>query len=392
MFDSKKKIALLLLFFFLIIVVADSANAEETANSSGIGYSVQKISPGDEIKESNSFYDLKVTPGEERKIEAKIINPTNEEITVESKVFSASTTSSGDINYTSENKNIDDSLQFPLSEIATVTSSDVKTTLPPNSEKIVSVTINVPKEAKDGVILGSWYFEKLGQTQENRSGNGITINNKYSYAMAIKLTVNQEISQPKMNLVSVNAELKNYQKIIASKIQNQGAAIVSSFNITAEVMKKGSSTVLFANTKKEMIIAPNSSFEFPVYLGEKQMVPGEYTLKMTAKTSDAKWDEKKWEWTEDFTITKKTAKELNEEAINDPEEKKDWTLMIVLGVILGGLLLTIIGVMSYKIHQNKRKIVKKKKKPVNRKKIKSTSENKKQRKKGKNQKTVTKKK
>lgn len=34
--------------------------------------------------------------------------------------------------------------------------------------------------------------------------------------------------------------------------------------------------------------------------------------------------------------------------------------MIVLGVILGGLLLTIIGVMSYKIHQNKRKIVKKK--------------------------------
>ncbi|APB32047.1 DUF916 and DUF3324 domain-containing protein [Vagococcus teuberi] len=362
MFCAKRKATLVISVLFILFFNKFEVLATDTAKNSGIGYSIQKISPGNEIDETNSFYDIRVVPGEKKKIEAKIINPTKEEITVKSQIFSASTNDSGDINYTSENKNPDKTLIYPLSDIVQITSSDVKITIPPNDEKVVSANIVVPKGAEDGVILGSWYFEKLGQENAKENKKGITINNKYSYALAIKLTVNKEVEKPALELIDVNAELKNYQKVIVSEIRNEVAAVVSKLDVSAEIVKKNSNDTLYKNEQKEMIMAPNSTFKFPVYLGEKQLIPGEYTMKMNVRTSDSKWQTQKWDWEKDFTITKTTARQLNENAINDPKVEKNWFNIIVIVCLFLIIIFCIVIYTIYKWKLNQSKIKKRNKK------------------------------
>lgn len=322
--------------------IAYGDNDDNTSANTGVGYSVQKVDPGNEVNDASSFYDLAVKPGEKRTIKAKLVNPSDEEITIESKLYTASTNQNGEISYSSQPDEFDDSLKIKLTDIGEITSSDVKATLKPNSDKTISATIQVPKDAKDGVILGSWYFEKLGQGEADKDDKGIVIKNKYSYAMAIKLTVNKEIETPNLNLLSVTTGLNNYRKVINANIQNDQPAVVSNLSMTAQVMKKGQFDVLYENSAESMIMAPNSNFPFPVFLGEEQLKAGDYTLKMTAKAVDPKWEAKTWEWTQDFTITSEEARKLNEEAINDPHQETQWWLYALIGlgiVLILGLLL-----------------------------------------------------
>ena len=326
--------------------LAYADEADNTTSNAGVGYSVQKVAPENEVNAASSFYDLAVKPGEKRTIKAKLVNPSDDEITIQSTLYTASTNQNGEISYASQPEEFDDSLKIKLTDIAEITASDVKSVVKPNSEKIISVTIQVPKEAPDGVILGSWYFEKLGQGEADKKDKGIVIKNKYSYAMAIKLTVNKEIDKPNLNLLSVTTGLNNYRKVINGNVQNDQPAIVSNLSITAQVMKKGQYDVLYENSAENMIMAPNSNFPFPVFLGEKQLQAGDYTMKMTAKTVDPKWDAKTWEWQQDFTIVSKEAKELNEQAINDPKAPTPWWVyaLIILGIafIIGLILLLLL--------------------------------------------------
>lgn len=348
MIGWKNKLIALGLFIFSFVQVtatiayADSQN--EMEKNSSIGYSVQKISPENELNSSSSFYDLSVKPGEEFTIEAKLVNPSDEEITIESQFFTTSTNQNGEISYTSEVEKPDKSLKYKFSNIGEITASDIKTTISPNSDKIISATITVPKDVPDGVILGSWYFEKLGQAEKDKDDEGIVIKNKYSYAMAVKLTVNKEIEEPNLNLLNVTVGLNNYRKVINANIQNNKPAIVSNIEISAEVMKKGTFDVLYKNNAKNMIMAPNSNFPFPIFLSEQQMKAGDYTLKMTAITDDPKWESKTWEWTKDFTITSDKVKKINDGAINDPEKPILWWLY---GLILLGILLVIVGLVWF---------------------------------------------
>ena len=335
---------LCLLGLFLFPMVAA---AESDAGTGEIAYSVQKISPEGEADASSPFYDLAVKPGDKREIEARIINTASEPITVESKLFAAYTNSNGEISYTSQAEEYDDSLQYKMNEIAAIQASDIKAEIPANGEKIVKAVIQVPEEAKDGVILGSWYFEKAGQEeQQQETGKGIQIKNKYSYALAIKMTVNKEIDQPNLNLTGITAGLSEFKKAFFANFQNDQPAVMSELSIDAQVLEKGKFDVLYKNNSEGLIMAPNSNFSYPVYLGQDTMRPGDYTMKIKVTTKDRKWDTKTWEWSEDFTVTADEAKKNNEEAINDPKAESINIWWIIGGILL---LLLIVALIVYLI-------------------------------------------
>lgn len=318
----------------------------EESGQQEIAYSVQKISPEGEVDPSSSFYDLAVKPGDKRTIEARIINTSSEAITVESALFAAYTNDNGEISYTSQAEEYDRSLRYKFNELAAIQASDIKAEIPAKGEKIVKTVIEVPEEAEDGVILGSWYFEKVGQEQEQEEGSGIQINNKYSYALAVKLTVNQEIAEPNLNLTGITKGLNNYKKAYFAQLQNDRPAILSELTIEAQVFKKGSYEVLYENTSEGLIMAPNSQFAFPVFLGQEAMQAGDYTMKLKVTTDDSKWDSKTWEWTEDFTVTADEARKHNKAAINDPETEADnFWLLIVGGAVLFILVLLLIYIL-----------------------------------------------
>ncbi|MGX6962083.1 DUF916 and DUF3324 domain-containing protein [Vagococcus xieshaowenii] len=340
-----KKITLGLVGIFVLSLINPLTSFAENNVNAGVGYSVQKVSPGNEVNDASPFYDLKIKPGEKRTIEAKLINPSNEEITIESKLFTASTNINGEINYTSKSEEFDKSLKVKLSEVAEIAASDVKTTLAPKEEKIISTTINLPKDTSTGVILGSWYFEKLGQVKEDDQ-EGIVINNKYSYAIAIKLTVDKEIDQPNLNLLNITTGLNNYRKVINANIQNDQPALVANLTINAKIMKKGQYDVLYENSAEGIMMAPNSNFPFPIFLEDQPLKAGDYTMKLIATTDDPKWESQKWEWSEDFTITSDEAKKINAEAINDPDQPTAWWIYVVIGLGIVIIVLLLILVLK----------------------------------------------
>ncbi|MGM0213268.1 DUF916 and DUF3324 domain-containing protein [Enterococcus sp. AZ109] len=329
-----------LIAFMSAAVIPTVGHTEGNPNAS-IGYSVQKVSPGNEVNSSSSFYDLAVTPGEQRTIEAKLINPTDEPIVVVSRIFTASTNNNGEINYTMQPVELDQSLKHQVSELAVVAASDVKTEIAPHSENIVHTTINVPQDVEPGVLLGSWYFEKEGQTDDT-DDEGIVINNKYSYAMAIKLTVQHEIEQPNMNLMTITSGLNNYRKVINANLQNDRPAIIGNLAVSAKITEKGKYDVLYENESDGMIMAPNSNFAYPVFLKEQPLKAGDYTMRVTATSDDPKWESQRWEWTEDFTITADEARQINEEALNDPEQPTSWLLYVVIALIILVIILIIL--------------------------------------------------
>jgi hypothetical protein len=316
---------------FTLFAMAEGEENDE------IAYSVQKIAPEQEVHATSPFYDLGVKPGDKRVIEAKISNSGEKTIEVKSQIFACYTTENGEIAYTNQAKEYDSSLQYKMNDIAEIRASDIKSTIPPKSQKIVKVEINVPENTKDGVLLGSWYFEKVVNEDNQKQKKSVNIGNRYSYALPIKLTVNKEVDQPNLNLDSVTIGLSNYKKTFFANLINDQPAIISQLSIEAQVMKKGKYDVLYENKTDGLIMAPNSNFGYPVYLGKGTFKPGDYTMKVKATTTDPKWSKKTWTWSMDFTILNEESKKLNKEAINDPEPEKSmlgWILAIIVLVIL----------------------------------------------------------
>lgn len=322
----------------LMIAIQPTQAADQKTNAT-IKYSVNKLNPGKEVDASSSFYDLKVKSGQTRKIRARVYNATNQEITVKTRLFTTFTNDSGQIAYTQMAKTFDPSLQYRFDKLATLSKGSEQIKVPAKGNKVVSATIKVPAGFDEGVILGSWYFEKTGQTPKKGS-KGININHKYSYALAVKLTTN-EIKTPKLTLGTVKPGLKNYRKVVEATIRNPKPAVVSKLKVKTTVTKRGSSEVLYRNSSDNLIMAPNSSFKYPTFLDKQPMKAGQYTLNMTATTRDSKWDKQTWQWQRHFTITADQARQSNRQAKNDPEAPISiwWYVAAVIGiaVLTGGI-------------------------------------------------------
>jgi hypothetical protein len=313
-----------------MIIGASSIVAPVSADDA-ISFGVQKSNEGDSKGDNSSYFDLTVKPGDELTLETNIFSKSKKAIVVDSKIFTAYTNSNGIIDYTSKAKKYDKSLKTKLSDIAEIHASDLKAEVQPEQRRTVKADIKVPDTAPDGVILGSWYFT-LAEDEKDAETKGIS--NRYAYSIGIKLTVNQEIDKPNLNLTSVTTGVHDYQKAFFANFQNDQRAILSNLEITAKVTKRGSYDVLYENHTEGVSMAPNSNYAYPVKLGKDLMKPGEYTMRVKATTTDPKWAEKTWTWDMDFTVLKKDVDEANKAAIRDPKPNPfPWLLLIIVVAI-----------------------------------------------------------
>ncbi|MGO3297898.1 MAG: DUF916 and DUF3324 domain-containing protein [Pseudolactococcus laudensis] len=342
MLNKKIKYVSIALMLAMVALIQVMTGCVTTYAAPQGDYSIQKIAPaGGEIKEDASYYDLKMAPGETKTIEAKIYNKGSEEISVKNLVFAAFTNANGQIDYTKQADDYDKSLKIKMSDIAKVKSSDVDAKVPPAGEMTVSVDITLPQDTQPGVILGSWHFEKDGQVDDKGKKEGVTINSKYAYALAIKITVDKEIEKPNLNLLGISIGVVNYRKAFLAELQNDVAAITGKMTIDAKVTAKGKFDTLYENKLESLTFAPNSNYKFPVFLGTDQFKPGEYTYRIKATTDDPKWASKTWEWNMDFTVLPDKAKKVNDEAINDPKPGglPKWIFIAICGLLAIILLL-----------------------------------------------------
>ena len=314
------------------------------SKASELNFSVNAVIPDNQIDKEKSYFDLKVTPGEKQKLIVKLRNTTDKEIVINPHIQSAKTNKNGVIDYTPNKIKKDDTLKIAMEDVAKVPE---EVTVPPQSEKDLTIEVTVPKDKFDGVILGGIYLkEDTSKNKEEDKENDVAIKNEYSYVVALQMRQNDNKVKPMLHMNEVNPETQNARNVIVANIQNSEPMIISKLKIDATVNKKGSKDNLAILKKENLQVAPNSNFNIAVPLEGEKLEAGTYILNMKAESAG-----KEWQFKKEFSISADKATTMNEKDVT-LEKETPTMLYIFLGV---AFLIVIAVVIYFIIRLNKRK-------------------------------------
>ena len=223
-------IAFSLFLFAGLIFLPTMSHAE----GEQVSYSVKALLPDNQKNSKHSYFDLQVEPNQTQKLKVEIFNHEARDITVQMDVRNASTNQNGIIVY-DKTEELDPSLKVPLTDVLTFEADEI--VIPSGESKIVAVTLEVPNEEFEGIILGGLHFEKeLNTMEENKQG--INIQNKYAYVIGVQLSENDEEVLPDLQLTSIRSDLINHRTAGVITIQNQAAVLVKDLSIHDKIYKR----------------------------------------------------------------------------------------------------------------------------------------------------------
>lgn len=339
----KKKLIVVLTFCSLIIL--SLTHAPKISEASELNFSVESVIPDNQRDKTKTYFDLRVAPNSEQVIELKLSNDTDKDVTVEPTVNTATTNSNGVVEYGSVKGDADKTLPLDLKDVIT---GEKEVVIPAKQVVTYPLTIKMPDTKFDGVLAGGITIqEKVVTSTEDSHTNskGMAIKNKYAYVVAVLLNQTDNEVAPELELDDVKANQMNARNVINAKLHNIHAAYINSLTIDAEITRKGESEILYQGSNKNMQVAPNSNFNYPISLNGEPLKAGEYTLRLNATATEGKWS-----FTKNFTITAEDAKKYNN---LDVSIKKDYTwIYILMGALL--ILLSIIIIILL-ISRNKQK-------------------------------------
>ncbi|WP_242141904.1 MULTISPECIES: DUF916 and DUF3324 domain-containing protein [unclassified Bacillus cereus group] len=321
----KKVVSSVLAIVFLLHMASMTTYAAE------MKFAVTAVIPENQIDKNQTYFDLKMKPGQKQTLQVQMKNDTDKEVVVETHANTAVTNSNGIADYSMTNPQFDSTLKIPFSKIAKV---QKETKIPAKSTVTLDVNIEMPNESFDGVILGGLYFtEKEDEKAKGKSDN-VQIKNKYAYAIGVVLRETDTEVKPDLKLNEIKPGQVNARNVVTANLQNTKAAMLKHLTVDAKVYTEKGKNVLHETKKEDLRMAPNSNFDYAISWDNKALEPGTYRLEMKATDGD-----QKWEWTKKFTIEGDKAKELNKTAV---EAQKDYTMYYIIGGILLFILLLIL--------------------------------------------------
>lgn len=330
----------------IAIILLGSQFAPEIGQAeNSMAYSIKADIPENQIDKTLTYFDLKMEPSQNQTITLTVSNSSDKEATIVISPNVALTNQNGVIDYSKSDVKKDSSMKYSIDSIL---SKKQEVLLKAGETKKVPFTLQMPDEAFDGLILGGFYVSKKeDSSKEKETEKNVQIKNKYSYVIGIKIRSTMNEVQPKMELNQIKPALLNYRTAVTANLQNTEATIIPDLDVEAKVMKKGRKEILHETTKKGMSMAPNSNFDFPISWDNQSLEPGNYMLKVVAKSG-----ENQWKFEKEFKIASKDSADLNKEAIEIEKTAPNWTF-IILGTLLGMLLMILLIV--YFIYRHKKK-------------------------------------
>ncbi|RRK10581.1 DUF916 and DUF3324 domain-containing protein [Lactiplantibacillus garii] len=286
-----------------------AAKSSQTTQSN-VGFSVAAKIPKNQINKKNSFFDLKMKKGQTETLQTVIYNSSNKDIKVQTRINTAYTNTNGTIEYVSPTTNYDPSLKYKISDITKLTGAKT-VTVPANGSKTISAKISMPSEQVNGVILGGWYFKRVDDKVTGSVKGAMNMKSQYSYVIGLKYT-SGKIPQPNMKLGSVKAGMSNYHRGIIAELRNPTAVMIPNLTTKSTITSKDSDKVVKKATRKGIQMAPNTSYNYPMLLGDTKLQAGKYHLHMVVKNT-----EHQWTFDKDFTITATSAQKYNKESVDN---------------------------------------------------------------------------
>ena len=349
---------------FILVVFSNLGTLSVSAEE--MGFSVKAIPSEHQRDKKQTYFDLRVEPGRTEELEVEIQNNTDKEITVLVNANTAITNDNGVIDYSQKELEKDTSLVHNFSELTKV-EPEIK--LAGKEVKTIKISIAVPKESFDGIILGGLHFSQKIDEKEKSDDTGVQVENRFSYVIGVRLSETDEALKPNINLLEVGAGQKNYRNTILAKIQNDQSILLNGIEVEAYVYEaKNTKDAIYYNKETDLEMAPNSSFSFGISTNNNAFKTGKYILKMTVK---AKEEEFKFE--KEFEIKSNEAQKLNDEAVELVEVSNDsWQKYLI--IIIAILVVIIVAMFAYLLSKKKKT---KKKKRKTRSKTKSNKKRKK---------------
>lgn len=245
-----KKIGLLVFLLFALPIVTQA----ET-----VGFGAAPLLPENQLTQA-SYFDLLVKPGTSQDVQIQLENFENEPKTLALTPTTAFTNEAGKLDYSSSN-------HVPLAgpNFREITSKQQVITLQPLEKRVVTFTIDLPKEKFDGVLLGG-----IQITWETTSSG--TLQQEVAYTIGVMLREDETLPEPKLQLVDVTTA--NNQ--LAVQLKNPTGALISQYQMTGS-LSKGNQTITLA--PQTISIAPQDAFTLILESKEK-ITAGNYTLKL----------------------------------------------------------------------------------------------------------------
>ncbi len=309
-------ILMILSFYFFAFGIETSA-AE-------LRFSVETEIPENQIDKTKTYFDLMMKPDQEQILKVRAANSTDENLVIDVSVKSATTNSNGVIEYGESLTALDKSAPADLSEIIQLKDGGESVELPAKSEKV--------DETKD---------------KQKENTNGLAIENRYAYTVAVLLRENETVVQPELSLEKVEPTQRNARSVISATLLNHEAAYLQSMKVTANVKNKKTNNVILEKEQEDMQMAPNSIFNFPIPYEENEMEAGTYVLAMTVEGSG-----KKWQFTKEFTISKEEAKTFNEKDVT-VKKTESKLIYLLIGLLLLLLMIFLFIILRLKKQKNK---------------------------------------
>ena len=331
-----KKLSVL---FIAAMVFLTIATPPATADDGNVGYSIESHIPANQIDKRQTYFNLLMEPNQQQELTLTVRNSTDEETDIKVAVNNPVTNRNGVVDYTIEDAETDESLEVPISEIATVEEEIV--TVPANGSKNVTVLLDMPEKEFDGVKLGGIYFEKVLDEEEQKEG--VQIQNKYAYVVGLMLSENETVIEPELHLKSVEPTLVNYRTAISASIQNSEPVIVKGLAVNATVLNEEGEE-LTKIEKTGLSMAPNTTMDFPIDWENNEFEPGVYTVQIEAIIG-----EQTWEWEEKFVVEADVSEELNSEAV-EPKEDEQTNVNGGYSVII----LVLLGIIFWLLRKNRK--------------------------------------
>lgn len=354
----KRKILIvgIILYIVLLYLPTNVFAAEENRN--GIeGFSFEVIQPENQHNKKVSYFDLLMKPGQKQKVQIKLSNSSEREITIMLKLNGAKTNSNGVIEYGPNEIENDASLKYDFIDIVKAP-TEIK--VAPKSNTMADLNITMPEMPFEGYISGGIQLQiKEEQGIDEKTSSGM-VKNKFAYLIGMLLSeseVNGIESELKLN--KVYPELQNYRNAIHVNFSNVTPTYVDDMTVSVQLMKENAEKILFETKKSNMRMAPNTMIDFPVSMNGEKMIPGNYRSKISVLTGTGK----RWDWEESFEISPEEADKFNEQDVSLIQERKiNWRLIIyALCIILAlfGIFFILIHLFRKKKKQRKKQTRKK---------------------------------
>ena len=331
------------ILFVILIGLIGSVNVYAEDNTGGVGYSVRAILPENQRDTGRSFFDLRMTPGQEQVIQVDISNESDEAATYDIQLNNAFTNNNVIIDYQKTEDPVDKTMAHPFDTIA---STQNQVELPPQSQSTIDITLKMPAEEFDGMVLGGIRISKV--TDEETAEDSVKV--ATAYVIGVLLTENDTEVKPDLKLKKVSGDLRGFKPQFVVNLQNPQAMNISNLTIDAKVYRANSDEVVREAKTEDHRVAPNTTFNYFIPTDGDPMYPGDYRLHMVAEDKSGN----RWEFDEEFTVTDEDADRINNDAVGITVESNNRWLFIILGILSGIILILIIYLIISRRKKNRK--------------------------------------